>query len=163
MQRSELHPDAWSTIIIHDPTETLKKFADIAGDKYSYAELDDFSDLIARTSQGAPETSKVERRGVQQQTIYLEFSQDRLAAYGLQPADPGKLIQARNIIAPGGIFETGQRQITLNPSGQFERSQRDCRYRCDHGHRRRSGLPPRSGRYKPRILKPCELPELRRQ
>jgi multidrug efflux pump subunit AcrB len=63
---------------------------------------------------------EVERRGVQQQTIYLEFSQDRLAAYGLQPADLGKLIQARNIIAPGGVFETGQRQITLNPSGQFE-------------------------------------------
>jgi multidrug efflux pump subunit AcrB len=120
VQRSELHPDGWDPIIIHDPAETGEKLSQIAGDKYSYAELDDFSDLIARTMQGAPETSKVERRGVQQQTIYLEFSQDRLAAYGLQPADLGKLIQARNIIAPGGVFETGQRQITLNPSGQFE-------------------------------------------
>src|SRR5713226_5437770 len=120
IQRSELHPDAWSPIIVHNPDETREKLSEVAGDKYSYAELDDFSDLIARTVQGAPETSKVERRGVQQQTIYLEFSQDRLAAYGLQPADLGKLIQARNIIAPGGVFETGQRQITLNPSGQFE-------------------------------------------
>ena len=120
LQRSDLHPDAWGLIFVHDPAETREKLSAVAGDKYSYAELDDFSDLIARTLQGAPETSKVERRGVLPQTIYLEFSENRLAAYGLQPADLGKLIQARNIIAPGGVFEAGQREITLNPSGQFE-------------------------------------------
>ncbi len=120
LQRSELHPDAWSPIIVHDPADARKKLSEVGGDKYSYAELDDFSDLIARTVQGAPETSKVERRGVLPQVIYLEFAQDRLAAYGLQPAGLGRLIQAHNIIAPGGIFETGQRQITLTPSGQFE-------------------------------------------
>src|SRR6266568_3076099 len=122
LQRSDLHPDAWGLIVVRDPAETREKLSAVAGNKYSYAELDDFSDLIARTLQGAPETSKVERRGVLPQTIYLEFSEDRLAAYGLQPADLGKLIQAHNIIAPGGVFETGQRQIILNPSGQFQSS-----------------------------------------
>src|SRR5258708_8938442 len=120
LQRSELHPDAWEPVIIRDPKETIAQLAKVAGDKYSYADLDDFSDLIARTVQGAPETSKVERRGVLPQMVYLQYSESRLAAYGLQPAALGSVLSARNIIAPGGALETGQQQIILNPSGQFE-------------------------------------------
>ena len=120
LQRSELHPDAWEPIIIRDSHETRERLTKVAGDKYSYADLDDFSDLIARTVQGAQETSKVERRGVLPQTVYLDYSEARLAAYGLQPAALGNVLSARNIIAPGGAFETGQQQIILNPSGQFE-------------------------------------------
>jgi multidrug efflux pump subunit AcrB len=120
LQRSDLHPDAWEPFIIRDPQETREQLANVAGDKYSYADLDHFSDLIARTVQGAPETSKVERRGVLPQAVYLEYSQDRLAAYGLQPAALQSVLSARNIIAPGGAFETGQEQVILNPSGQFQ-------------------------------------------
>src|SRR5258708_20448427 len=54
------------------------------------------------------------------QGVYLEYAQDRLAAYGLQPAALGSVLGARNIIAPGGAFETGQQQVILNPSGQFQ-------------------------------------------
>ncbi|HEY1469708.1 MAG TPA: efflux RND transporter permease subunit [Candidatus Acidoferrum sp.] len=119
LKRSELHPDAWAPAIIRDPRETRTKLASVAGDKYSYAELDDFSDLIGRTLLGAREVSKVERRGVLSQTVYLDYSQDRLAAYGLRPDDLSKVISARNIIAPGGSVETTERRITLIPSGQF--------------------------------------------
>ena len=123
LKRSELHPDAWEPVIIRDPAETRAKLAAVAGDKYSYAELDNFSDLIGRTLQGAPEVSKIERRGVLPQTVYLDYSQDRLAAYGLRPADLSKVLSARNIIAPGGSVETGERRVTLIPSGQFESAQ----------------------------------------
>src|SRR5229473_1761594 len=117
LQRSDLPPDGWMPIIIRDPREVRVRLTDVAGDKYSYADLDNFSDLIARTVQGAPETSKVERRGLLPQVVYLEYSQDRLAEYGLQPAALAQVLRARNIIAPGGAFETGQRQIIINPSG----------------------------------------------
>jgi multidrug efflux pump subunit AcrB len=120
LKQSELHPDAWEPVIIRDPAETREKLSQAAGDKYSYVELDDFSDLIARSVQGAPEVTKVERRGVLPQSVYLDYSQDRLAAYGLRPGDLTPLISARNIIAPAGTFETGQRQVILNPSGQFK-------------------------------------------
>jgi len=120
LKRSEVHPDTWDPAIIRDPTETQTRLANVAGDKYSYAELDNFSDLIGRTVQGAPEVSKVERRGVLSQTVYLDYSQDRLAAYGLRPTDLSKVLSARNIIAPGGTVETGERRVILTPSGQFD-------------------------------------------
>jgi len=120
LKRSELHPDVWYPAIIRDPKDTQTKLAQVAGDKYSYAELDNFSDLIGRTLQGAPEVSKVERRGVLSQSVYLDYSQDRLAAYGLRPADLSKILSARNIIAPGGTVETGERRVILTPSGQFD-------------------------------------------
>src|SRR6267378_2089913 len=120
LQRSDLHPDGWTPIIIRNLYDISAKLTEVAGDKYSYADLDNFSDLIGRTVQGAPETSKIERRGLLPQVVYLEYSQDRLAEYGLQPAALAQVLRARNIIAPGGQFETGQRQIIINPSGQFE-------------------------------------------
>jgi multidrug efflux pump subunit AcrB len=120
LKRSELHPDAWYPAIIRDAGETRTKLASVAGDKYSYSQLDNFSDFLGRTLQGAREVSKVERRGVLSQTIYLEYSQDRLAAYGLRPADLSKALAARNIIAPGGVIETGERKVILTPSGQFD-------------------------------------------
>src|SRR5437879_3686019 len=85
LQRSDLHPDGWTPIIIRHPRAVRVKLTDVAGDKYSYADLDNFSDLIGRTVQGAPETSKVERRGLLPQVVYLEYSQDRLDEYGRQP------------------------------------------------------------------------------
>src|SRR5436309_4298026 len=120
LQRLDVHPDAWTPIVVHDPSEVRSKLTEVAGDKYSYADLDTFSDLIARTVEGAPETSKVERRGVLSQAVYLEYSQYRLAEYGLQPADLSKVLGARNVITTGGEFETGQRRIIINPSVQFE-------------------------------------------
>src|SRR5258705_192769 len=57
LQQSELHPDGWAPIIIRDPQDIRPKLTSVAGDKYSYADLDNFSDLIARTGQRAPETS----------------------------------------------------------------------------------------------------------
>jgi len=120
LQRSDLHPDVWTPILVHDSREVRASLAAVAGDKYTYADLDNFSDLIARTVKGAPETSKTDRLGLLSQTVYLEYSQYRLAQYGLQPASLADVLRARNIITPGGSFETGERRIIINPSGQFE-------------------------------------------
>jgi len=120
LHRSEIHPDAWTAAFIRDPQETEARLAEVAGDRYSYRDLDDFTDLIARTVQGAPEVAKVQRKGVLPEQIFLDYSQDRLAQYGVKPSDLKNVLGARNITLPGGTVEVGPKSIQIDPSGKFE-------------------------------------------
>jgi multidrug efflux pump subunit AcrB len=120
LQPGEIDPDVWLPVIVRDPAETAAKLAAGAGSKYSYAELDNYTDLIGRTLLGVPQASRVERKGILPQTVYLSYSQERLAAYGLQVSDLSRILYARNITLPGGSLQAGARQIRLDPSGEFE-------------------------------------------
>ena len=117
---SEFDPDISARVIIRDIADTRKKLAAAAGLKYSYAQLDDYTNLISRSLLGVPQTSRVERRGVLPQAVYLDYSQERLASYGIQLADLGRVLFARNITLPGGSIEAGGREIQIDASGRFE-------------------------------------------
>ena len=116
---SEFPPDAWAPAIIRDPAETATKLEKVAGAKYSYRELDDFTDLIQRTMQTVPEVSKVDRSGVLAEQVFLDYSQDRLASYDLQPSLLRQILTARNITLPGGVMEAGGKNLNIDPTGEF--------------------------------------------
>ncbi len=119
LHRSELYPDAWQPAIIRDPTNTEAELARVAGAKYSYRQLDNYTDLIQRTLQGVPETSTVTRSGVLKEQIYLDYSQQRLAQYGYDPSKLKDILNAQNITLPAGSLEVGPQDLTINPSGLF--------------------------------------------
>jgi multidrug efflux pump subunit AcrB len=116
-------PDAWPPVVIGDSRQTGAKLSEVAGDKYTYRQLDDFTDLITRSLQTVPEVSKVDRVGVLNQKVYLVYSQERLASYGLQPANLSKILGARNIVLPGGQLDVQGKNLNLNPSGLFKSEQ----------------------------------------
>ncbi|HJU04586.1 MAG TPA: efflux RND transporter permease subunit, partial [Nitrospiraceae bacterium] len=123
LRESEIHPDAWMPVIIRDPKDTEAELMRVAGDKYTYRELDDMTDLIQRTLQGVPQVSKVTRSGVLQETIYLNYSQERLAAYGIALTGLSDILRARNITQPGGMFEIRGKNLAIAPSGEFQNEQ----------------------------------------
>ena len=120
LHASELHPDAWPPILVRDPAETAAKLAAVAGDKYSYRELDDFTDLITRSLKGLPVVSKVQRSGLLDERVFLEYSQERIASYGVSPAALRNALSARNITSAGGVLEVGTKNFTIAPSGEFQ-------------------------------------------
>jgi multidrug efflux pump subunit AcrB len=116
---SELHPDVWRPVVIRDPAEARARLATVVGDRYSYRELDEFTDDIQRYLQTVPQVTKVTRSGVLAERIYLDYSQERLAAYGLQQSGLADLLGARNITVPGGVLEVSGKNVTIDPSGEF--------------------------------------------
>lgn len=121
---SELHPDIWNMMVVRDPAETLAKLTEAAGDKYTYRELDDFTDRIQRHLLAVPSVAKVSRAGVVPERIYLEYSQNRMAGLGVRVAGLDEIIGARNITIPGGVIEIDRKNITIDPSGAL-RSEQD--------------------------------------
>ena len=119
LHESEIHPDAWPPILVHDPSELGPTLAAHPGNKYTYHDLDNFTDLLSRALRGAPEVSRVDTSGVLPEQIYLDYSQERLASYGLQPSNLKGILNARNITLPGGALEAGSKNILIDPSGQF--------------------------------------------
>lgn len=125
-RESELHPDLWQAFVVRDPSETQARLAAVAGDKYSYRELEDFTDAMekallatGRQGDGTPLVGKVSRSGVLSEQVYLFYSQQRLASFGLRPEGLLNVLQARNLTAIAGELDAGDKRLFVNPSGEF--------------------------------------------
>jgi multidrug efflux pump subunit AcrB len=120
LKASEFHPDAWPVAVIRNTADAQARLSAVAGDKYSYRELDDYTDLMTRTLKTLPIVSKVTRAGLLQERVYLEYSQERLAAYGVKAGTLDQILGARNITMPGGLIESGDKNLLVDPSGEFK-------------------------------------------
>jgi multidrug efflux pump subunit AcrB len=119
IRSDQVHPDLWVPIIVRDPADTARLLATVAGEKYSYREMDNFTDVLERQLKLIPLVSKVERVGVLDERVYLTYSQNRLAAYGLSPLAFTSALRTRNITASGGEVSSGGRNIAIIPAGEF--------------------------------------------
>jgi multidrug efflux pump subunit AcrB len=115
----DLHPDAWAPVVIRDLAGVTAALAAVAGDRYTYRELDEYTDLVEKTLKTLPMVSKVTRSGLLGERIVLLYSQERLAAYGVRPTTLPSILAARNIALPGGQFDVGGRNLAIAPSGEF--------------------------------------------
>jgi len=117
---TDFHPDVWEPLLIRDPTEIRPKLAAVAGDKYTFRQLDDYTDFIQKTLQTVSQVSKIDRSGVLNERVFLEYSQERMGSSGMQQSQLKQVLQARNIMLPGGVLETSGKNIMINPSGEFK-------------------------------------------
>jgi multidrug efflux pump subunit AcrB len=92
----------------------------LAGDGFSYAELKTVADELRDDLLKEPDIAKVSIHGAQQEVIFVEYNNSRLAELGLSPQQLSASLAAVNILSSGGDILSGRERITLEPTGNFE-------------------------------------------
>jgi multidrug efflux pump subunit AcrB len=98
----------------------------LSGDGFSYAELKTVADELRDELLKEPDIAKVTIHGEQQEVIFVEYNNSRLAELGLSPQQLSASLASVNILSSGGDIISGRERITLEPTGNFE-SIRDLR------------------------------------
>ena len=127
LRPSERHPDMWHYAVVREPGDVEARLTSVAADKYTYRQMSDFTDLIQHTLQTLPLVSRVTRSGVLKENIFLEYSQQRLASFGLQPSLMGQILNARNNSYPGGLLESQGKSLVVDPTGRVPQRKRNWR------------------------------------
>ncbi len=90
-------------------------------DGFSDRELRDYVDTVrSRLLAEVEGIGKVEFIGVQNETVFIEFQPDRVAAMGLDYGQIFAAISAQNVVRPSGTINSGQENLVLRVTGAFE-------------------------------------------
>lgn len=92
----------------------------ITGEGLAYSELKTIADDVKRELQRVTDVAKVTILGAQDERIFVEYENARLAELGISPYQLAQMLQARNIVISGGAFNLGEERIVLEPSGNYE-------------------------------------------
>ena len=92
----------------------------LSGEGFSYAELKTVADELRDELLKEPDIAKVSIHGEQQEVIFVEYNNARLAELGLSPQQLSAVLASVNIVSSGGDIISGRERITLEPTGNFE-------------------------------------------
>jgi multidrug efflux pump subunit AcrB len=119
-RENEVHPDVWPLTVIRDVGAAREKLTSVAREKYSHRDLDRYTEQLQRALQAVPDVAKVTRSGVVREAVFLEYSQEKLAAYGIVPSQIQELLAARNVVARGGAMDLAGKSVLIAPAGEFK-------------------------------------------
>src|SRR5690606_5463160 len=102
------------------------EFGDTFGNLYAltapgfdYAVMKDYADRIQLALERVPDVGKVELVGLQDEKVWIEVSNTRLATLGIPLAAVHEALAAQNAVVPSGFVETGSERVQLRVGGRF--------------------------------------------
>lgn len=91
----------------------------LTADGFNMGDMYDIAQHIRDTLYAVEGTKKIEILGQQEERIFLEASNAKLAQLGISPNTLISELQNQNIISSGGRVDTGARSFIVEPTGNF--------------------------------------------
>ncbi|MEQ1512110.1 MAG: efflux RND transporter permease subunit [Lysobacteraceae bacterium] len=92
----------------------------ISGKGFDYALLKDYAERMELELQRVPDVSKIELLGLQDEKIWIELSNTKLATLGIPLPVVQQALAEQNAVTPAGFFETATDRVQLRVSGGFD-------------------------------------------
>nr|WP_314582950.1 efflux RND transporter permease subunit [uncultured Pseudomonas sp.] len=92
----------------------------LTGEGFDYAVLKDYADRIQIQLQRVKDVGKVELLGLQDEKIWIELSNVKLATLGLALQAVQQALEAQNAVVAASFFETPSERVQLRVTGRFQ-------------------------------------------
>ena len=100
--------------------DTYTNIYALTGDGFGYRDLKEFGDQVRAELLRIPGVAKVDFIGEQDEKIFIELSNSKLATLGVEPAQIIDTLAKQNAVAASGVFDTGTDRIFVRPTGAFD-------------------------------------------
>lgn len=117
---SDLPSDAQKPIVNDEFGDVFGVVIGLTAEGYSYREMEEVAEQVRDELLRLPEAAKVDIFGAQEQRVFIEFENAKLASLGISPGQLKDQLAARNIVNPGGSIFIDDETLALEPSGNFE-------------------------------------------
>ncbi len=100
--------------------DTFGNIYAVTGDGFTYAEVKEAAERIKKELLRVPDVAKVDLIGVQDEKLFVELANVKIANLGVDIGTIIATLQAQNVMVPAGNFDTAAERIFLRVSGDFD-------------------------------------------
>ncbi len=100
--------------------DTFGNIYALTGQGFDYAVMRDYADRIQLELQRVPDVGKIELEGLQDEKVWIELSNTKLATLGVSLQQVQEALADQNAIAATSFFETPTDRVQLRVTGQFQ-------------------------------------------
>jgi multidrug efflux pump len=100
--------------------DTFGNIYALTGTGFDYAVLKDYADRLQLELQRVPDVGKIELVGLQDEKIWVEVSNTKLATLGIPLSAVQQALEQQNAVTAAGFFETRSDRVQLRVDGAFD-------------------------------------------